>query len=59
MKCRDVIFHEHILDHPEIVREPIAIDRLITGLDRTANVEGEEDGVEELYPIIAEIKPID
>lgn len=54
IKCRDVIFHEHILGHPDIARSPIPVNQLITGVDR---VIGEDDSVEELYPAISYIKP--
>ena len=62
IKCRDVIFHENVLDHPEIVRDPIPVRRLITGLDRTAADdyaihEDEENNIEELYPVIDGMKP--
>ena len=56
IKCRDVIFHEHILGHPEVAREPIPANRLITGDDRLPHDE-DEDGVEEMYPVLSDIKP--
>ena len=58
IKCRDVIFHEHILGHPEVAREPILANRLITGVDRVPHDEDDEDdSVEEMYPVLSDIKP--
>ena len=52
IKCRDVIFHEHILGHPDIARTAIPVDRLIPGLNRAV---GDDEGIEELYSAI--LKP--
>lgn len=54
IKCRDVIFHEHVLGHPEIAHDLIPVHRLITRVDHPIV---EEDDVEEMYTIVLDIKP--
>lgn len=56
IKCRDIIFHEHILRHPDIARDLIPIQRLITGSERIADDRQVDDIIEELYPIIKQLK---
>jgi len=56
VKKRDVIFHEHILGHPILAREKLQLGWEITGEKTMADEEVEIEEIEEMYPVIDDLK---
>ena len=63
IKIRDVVFHEHVLWHPTLVRDKLALGWEFTG-DATSADNSEfdtidSDDIETLYPVIGDLKSND
>ena len=56
VKKRDVIFHEHILEHPILAREKLQLGWEITGQKTMADEEVKSEEIEEMYPVIDNLK---